>query len=297
MSERDKKRMAAMRLFGALSGVDEEYLAKCEADAAGAAKGNIVFFERFGHFVRKYGMAVAAVFCVAVLGASVAGYRLGGGKTADSNMQNSGMAPARNNTAEIAVEEKIDETQIYADESTTATGLQDGVQNLQAEIPQSDSLQQEKALETEYMDMEDRKLEEARAVSVVGEYLPDVFPESGEMDYLDTVDTEGQEKIVLGWNTGSRDAAENWFYLSIENLGDSRPDQTGTYTFFEEGEFTEGDVEEYIASNTAYSADVQRDGKTLSVLYEEQGNYVMLTIWGEPSGKEVWEMLNSVEGD
>lgn len=347
MSEKDRKREAAMRLFGALSGVDEEYLADCEADAGGATAGQKpVPFERLGLFMRKYGTAVAAVLCVAVLGISLTGYRLGGRKTADST-KNGGMAFLQENTAcadmeqgyEDAAEEMREASQDTVNSMTETSGTtandgssdsgsgndsndsiidnsasrettQDGLQEERAETVSKEKLQVEKEeasgeklkdnsqrMEAEQNLYANKKLtlEEARQVSVVGAYLPAVFPESGGIDALTAIDGEGQERIRLGWNTDKRDASEGWFYLTIENLGNSLPDWLEYSTVFDEEQVTKTDVEQCMAAKPAGAANSGAPEGTLNVLYENQGSYVLLTIWGEISSEEVWEMLDSVK--
>lgn len=348
MSEKDRKREAAMRLFGALSGVDEEYLADCEADAGEAAAGQKpIPFERLGLFMRKYGTAVAAVLCVAVLGVSLMDYRLGGRKTADST-QNGSMAFLQENTAgadmeqgyEDATEEMRDASQEAANSmaetsSTTTNGgsgddgsdngsndsivnnsaskenAQDGLQeeqsgayvkmNSQQEQTEAsgekldDDSQRMKADRNLYENGKNLTLEEARQVSVVGAYLPAVFPERGGIDALTAIDDEGQQRIRLGWNTDEKDVSEGWFYLTIENLGPSLPDWLEHNTVFEEEQITKANIEECMAAEPANVANSGTPEGTLSVLYENQGSYVLLTIWGEISSEEVWEMLDSVK--
>lgn len=324
MSEKDRKREAAMRLFGALSGVDEEYLAGCEADAGKATAGQeLIPFERLGLFMRKYGTAVAAVLCVAVLGVSLAGYRLSGRGTAGGT-QNGSMAFLQDNASGATINDEYEAAEEIRDASTdevnsiaktggtttnggndngsnnsTANDLtseetgQDGLQEQQAEAFDErlkDDLQRMEADRNLYAN-KNLTLEEARQVSVVGAYLPAVFPESGGIDALTAINDEGQERIQLGWNTDEKDVSEGWFYLTIENLGNSLPDWLEHNTVFEEEQITKANIEECMAAGPADAADSRTPGGALSVLYENQGSYVLLTIWGEISSEEVWKML------
>lgn len=80
-----EKREAAMRLFGALSGVDEAYLEASES----AGGGKLVPFGRLAGFRRRYGRLVAAVLVLCVLGAGYAGVRsLEGGSVNNMATQN-----------------------------------------------------------------------------------------------------------------------------------------------------------------------------------------------------------------
>lgn len=348
MSEQNRKREAAMRLFGALSGVDEEYLAACEIDtgkaaadtlkAAGdadrgvtdtlkttedtgseTARQKLVPFERLGSFVRKYGMAVAAVLCVVVLGVSLAGYQLSGRKAMDST-QNGSMAMLQENAADSAVNQEYGGAPEAAEESedrntmTNGSGAADGeniddlstrlasknvLQEEQMQGYEKDSIEQELSLKKELMSQPSETeslmtLEQAREVRVVGGYLPEALPESGSLSVLYGTADEGQERITLGWNIDSENESEDWFYLVIENLGSDQSDWLNDSTVFGADRLTRENVEKILTKDSANTSASGTAEGTLGVLYENQGNYVLLTFYGEASAEEVWEMLNSV---
>ena len=69
MSEREK-RDGAIRIFEALSGVDEKYLEACEQEQR---TGVAVPFGRFASFNRRYGKFVAAALIFCVVGAGYLG--------------------------------------------------------------------------------------------------------------------------------------------------------------------------------------------------------------------------------
>jgi hypothetical protein len=92
MSRQDRKKEAAFRIMEALSGVDEELLAGCEAvEKTGYKKAA----ERAGRkkrylFAQRYQRAAAAVLCLAVLGSAFYGIRhLGGGSTGSAGTADS----------------------------------------------------------------------------------------------------------------------------------------------------------------------------------------------------------------
>lgn len=345
MSEKDRKRDAAMRLFGALSGVEEEYLAACEADAGKDAvntlkaaadtgkdgmdtlkaavdagsetvKQKLMPFHRLGSFVRRYGTAVAAVLCVIMFGVSMAGYRLGGSKTMDST-QNGSMALQQQNTAgavmdqEEAAPEEPDAASWIPENEGAGSSITDGITDrFSAKEVMQDDLKKEDAesstnqdlvskrlgsMESSLGNVKDVTLEQARDVKVVGEYLPEVFPESGAINVLYATDDEGQESITLGWNTDKAVQTVGWFYLTIENLGDSLPDGLDAGTVIEGEQLDGGSIEECQAMVTVNAAGSETSERTLSVLYENQGDYVLLTVYGEVSVEEIWKMLNSVK--
>lgn len=327
MSEMDRKRDAAMRLFGALSGVDEEYLAGCEADAGkavsdvgeGAAGQKVVPFQRLGSFVRKYGMVVAAVLCVAVLGVSLTGYRLGGRKAMDST-QNGSIALQQENAAGFAADQEYVGVPEAAEELeggsivTNGSGAADGdnIDDLSTRLASKNVLQDEHVQENAELSIEQKPalkkklmsqpseteslmtLEQAREVRVVGGYLPETFPESGSLSVLYGTEDEGQERITLGWNIDSENESEDWFYLVIENLGSNQSNQSNDSTVFEADQLTREKVEGILTKDPMNTSASGAAEKNLGVLYENQGNYVLLTFYGEASAKEVWEMLSSV---
>lgn len=327
MSEMDRKRDAAMRLFGALSGVDEEYLAGCEADAGktaaaageGTAGQKTVPFQRLGSFVRKYGMAVAAVLCVAVLGVSLTGYRLGGRKAMDST-QNGRIALQQENAAGFAADQEYVGVPEAAEELeggsivTNGSGAADGenIDDLSTRLASKNVLQDEHVQENAELSIEQKQalkkelmsqpseteslmtLEQAREVRVVGGYLPEALPESGSLNVLYGTEDEGHERITLGWNIDSENESKDWFYLVIENLGSDQSDWLNDSTVFAADRLTRENVERILVKDSANTSASGTAEGTLGVLYEDQGNYVLLTFYGEVSAKEVWKMLSSV---
>lgn len=334
MSEENRKREAAIRLFGALSGVDEEYLAACEADAAVKKRQERsgMVFGGLNRFVRKYGTAVAAVLCIAVLGASVAGYRAANRIAGGSPAKSADPADmAFQEAAEGAVEEEsLRET--TTDDVADAAGTE--LLTPAAGSPESDgtdSMSSGSAIRSQtngmesMSDKEDLKkklgclpgdddgeimtLEQVRALDVVGGYFPAVLPESGAISVLYGRDIPGQEKITMGWNL-EPESSSGWFYVLVENLGSELPDRTEaliadvtkpeTYksnpegVVFWESDFEERLVEECLIPNWDNSDGLNLPGGTFSVLCEEEGNYVLVTFYGEGTAEEVWEMMRSV---
>lgn len=333
MSEENRKREAAIRLFGALSGVDEEYLAACEADAAvkkrEERKG--IAFGGLNRFVRKYGTAVAAVLCIAVLGASVVGYRaanrIAGGNPAKS------ADPADMALQEVAEEVAEAESlrEITPDDAagteilTPAAGSpeSDGTDSMnsgsaiQDQTNRMESMSDKEDLQKKQIEClrgddgrEIMTLEQVRALDVVGGYFPAALPESGAISVLYGRDIPGQEKITMGWNL-DLESPSGWFYVLVENLGSELPDQTEaliadvtkpeTYksnpegVVFWESDFEEKLVEECLIPDWDNSDGLNLPGGTFGVLYKEDGNYVLVTFYGEGTAEEVWEMMRSVK--
>ena len=212
---------------------------------------------------------------------------------------------------EAAPEAPAATNRISADEGTEyGSSITDGMSDMfSAKEVMQDNLQEKNAESSVDQDLpyqrlgsresasrsdKDMTLEYAREVEVIGKYLPEVFPKSGAINILRGTDEEGQERVTLGWNTDKAAPSACWFYLTIENLGDSLPDWLDTGTVIEEEQLNGGNVEGCLAMGTANAADLGTSERALSVLYENQGNYVLLNISGEISVEEVWEMLDSI---
>lgn len=118
MSKREK-RDGAMRIFEALSGVDERYLEACEQDGTvdageplggGAGqKTKVVPFAGLAHFNRKYGKLVAAALVLCVVGVGYWGmnsFRMGSDNTMNSMVPLSEMAVMQAPAAEEAMPEE-----------------------------------------------------------------------------------------------------------------------------------------------------------------------------------------------
>lgn len=250
MSEENRKREAAIRLFGALSGVDEEYLAGCEADTAqkGGARKKIAP-AGFGRFVRKHGTAAAAVLCVAVLGVSVAGYRaanqIGAGKSAmydaspgmaqeELAAENAGDEPFWGIAADerADAEEQISEAGSPASDGNGSSASGSTPQNHTNELTNVEAYKdnlEEKRTEMCSLPKEDGGTvmtpEQVRALDVVGDYFPAVLPGDGEISVLCGRDIQGQEMFTMGWNADSKSESSGRFYVQAENLGDTLPDR------------------------------------------------------------------------
>lgn len=316
MSERDRKREGAMRLFGALSGVDEEYLAGCEADKQ-ASRGAVRFW-RTG-FVRRYGAAVAAALGVIVLGISAYVYQFsGGGKTASmdcapqenvaARLENAGEQKDFPQEGVEAAEDEAAEAPAggqllgdTADENLTAPRQEEQSmmqQDGSMSVKMTDQKEKMDGLAEEKISGERITLEQARAVPTVGEYLPDELPvDSGECEVY-AVTEPGQEKVMLVWNREPETEDSEWFCLEIDNLGENGPAWTDSSTLLAAEELTKEAVESVIGTRSGEDAGTGTRGgygAMLGILYEEEGEYVLLTYRGEMTAKQVWEMLGSVK--
>ncbi len=309
---------SAMRLFGAFSGVDEVYLAACEEDnGAGEARvsGPAVF-------VHRYGRAMAAALCLVVLGAGFLGYQTDrfADKSADYNaggaadMISMERAPAE----EAADEPEMGYNSIYAPESAqqeaqTEENMTDGIgsdgeswkKNSDSELQaysgnasdQSNVLTD--VLKAELAAGREITLDEARKLLVVGDYLPDIWPEQGNVAQVSCNDAQGNEALVVGWSYGE---GKGGFRLTITNLGDIASEENAIegYPVYKAEEFSRECVEENIAGQSDGRNDKDVANVALGsfgVLYRTRDEAcVSVRFEGSGSVDEIWEMMSSIGG-
>lgn len=242
MSKQEKQMTGAMRIFEALSGVDEELLIRCEDEA----KKKVPIW--------YYGKVVAACLCFVLMGALLWGTRTIM-KTAENASGSASMAPAA--AAEAAMEEAACEAETALDgvvgqrDTTTETdsgnvvgeagnsnsSLADVITESKVEdagVAKQESIKQESTnseiagleaitdlsnskenatedtiLEGAPLDKRRKlSLEDAKTVAVLGEYVPNVIPagyifENAWLTEKST--TLDAERVTLCWVNGMDD--------------------------------------------------------------------------------------------
>ncbi|MCM1099963.1 MAG: hypothetical protein NC079_06315 [Clostridium sp.] len=263
--DRARRREAAMRLFEALSGVDEEYLAAGEAEVdveENRAENTGRRADRHGAvpFLQRYGKAVAAALCLAVLGASYLSLRYGviprsadssGGMARDMNG-----APAWESAAEAQMYDTAPMAVAQSEGNFAGGAAEDGAAGIgYAQSPEAaagaanDGVDQQLALNgvenqkgnvtTELTEKSKEGLQvmiddtsattaskeitvrQAQQYAVVGAFLPTVWPADGEVTAVYGDDTAGQESVTFRWTYGNQ-----WddFTVTVQNLGEDVPD-------------------------------------------------------------------------
>ncbi|MCM1090859.1 MAG: hypothetical protein NC092_10080 [Butyrivibrio sp.] len=257
MSYGDEKREAAMRLFGALSGVDEKYLEACEGNCNYKNNNNIEGIDNRSRekngsaggrsksgiavFVRRYGRSVAAVLTLAVLGGSIWAYQAGNIRdkdetTADASggamneaMIGEASAPRAGNPeraeepragASMGLEANGEGgSQINGAESYVLQSLEGALQE-----DNEEKLDQEYAQPDDFQGIAEKQKQitqlEASKLAVVGDYLPEVWPTQGSISQISCDDTAGEESLTIQWSYGDH---IDGFELSILNMGDTPP--------------------------------------------------------------------------
>lgn len=257
-NEENGRMEAAMRLFSALSGVDEEYLAASETRAQRADKRRSVVFWR------RYGRVMAAALCLAAFGtgyfslrqgvthksADLAGNAMTGG-TANAGAASDAMNAAMDTDMEDGMAVAISRQQEsdgnaasmknHAGEPNMEVGGGPDAAKIELESAKSESEQTVRAHENGILSIQEATgdglndmhkegvqaagkeitLAQAMTYEVVGDCLPTVWPSGGEITRVYGNDIEGGETVTMGWTY-----VNGWdtFLLSVDNLGDTLPD-------------------------------------------------------------------------
>lgn len=219
MNDNEKSVQKAMRIFEALSGVEEELLVECNKDDA--KKNSVIPFW-------KYGKAIAACFCLVVAGALVWTASVNGGfrsvKTSDSAAAlDIEMAADSYDMADAA--QGVQENSVGAEEGAMQNdvgAVMEGAQETGGSVME-DILQEESTLEKEIEDAQSEMLEQdcstalppddrekiselaAKKLDVYGVFVPNALPsgyvyESGSK--LQNTVTGEETGVSLCWTKG-----------------------------------------------------------------------------------------------
>ena len=304
----NEKQNGAIRLFEAMSGVDEKYLAACEDYKKTKPKGVIVFMQ-------KYGKGMAAMLCLAVLGAGYVSMQ----QLAESDKAATAMDAAMNAAAESQAASEAPREEAEMEESLREELMTDGAMlngavsgtasenkeiGAETEMPKPESDMQESSTPAkDYVNEigreddlkaveEEMTMEEAKELSVVGEYVPDSWPEDGVFVDISGVQEIGAESVKVLWiNNNMQDA----FVVKVENLGEDVPEWV-----------KEGIRQDCIVQRDEFSKEfIVMNGKTSSgntdnaeivevdigILHESGSNYVLVRFKGKSAVDQIWELL------
>ncbi len=299
MSNDSKRRQGAERLFGALSGVDEEYLAACEKDRGGrgSSPGRIMFL------AQKYGKA-AAVLGIAVLGIGLLGLQaakfpqLSRDAKSDMQFQNGSgiMSGSAHEEPEMKTDGDASAGEMAAD-SAEAAPVQKDPEDYNAE--NMEKFKTDSAEDKEVI-VEDQALTLALAgeTSVVGNYLPSALPPEGEIAWVTRETLTDQERVTFCWTYPDGKGSFLW---TAQNFGMEEPDWEEPdwkeklpegQSLLEGAEMTRDDMEAQIAD--AVLPDGRIDDGVLCICYHSNDNYILIVFQGSCDTDTLWEMLRSV---
>lgn len=318
----------AMKIFEALSGLDEELLERSEEPFGVHAKRKVIPFTR-------YSRLIAACACLlVVVGGVYAGTRFGIGPygtlqtekaeavcedvTLDEEMEQNA-APA-----EGTVPKNVEELQEMIPENVVndEKGLQEKAGNV--------GEQEEAAVEekTEFAHVKDGMAsrsefiseEEARAMETVGAYVPRTFPTGYQFESAHRIEEDGiTSGVGLCWTRGIDDIMI-WIYdtkvdtsqekFLIADISKPKTYDVRLYEIpyadtvpeeyreiFEHPVFAEQDlslniVKSRMKISDADSGDTDTPRGMFSVLYDDG---ILVKFNGRGSAEEIWEMFESVQ--
>lgn len=309
MSEQlNEKREGAIRLFEAMSGVDEQYLVACE-DYKKTKSGGVVVF------MQKYGKGMAAVLCLAVLGAGYVSMM----QVANTDKVAMDCAPAASMPAsqeqceaeapvrmEEAAEECMPDDDIMTD-NALSNGLsgssalehkeigaeQDGARS-ETEIHKNSVTTEDFGSEfakDDFDALDELTMEEARKLVVVGEYIPQNWPEDEGVTIVlasKNVVENGSKNVYLLWESNTTNEV---YQVVIEKLS---PDSLESVQERLGKDIIQADnfSKEFILANgEAVSEDSDVVDADFAVLHNTGSEYVLVHFMGNGSGEQIWELF------
>lgn len=328
-SMEEKRMNGALRLFEALSGVDEELLAKCEVKPTGKANRQHLNKQKIFDFLHG-GAALVAAVCVLAVGvyawqmnspmfmtkntASNADTVAYGENTAGAG------APATMQEAAVAMPEAAPEE---AEKVEAGSEEMKGSENAVIEQKQAEAEDLQQCMQEIVIDSgigKDTRMEiteaEARQMAVLGEYVPTVLPagytwESGK---LSAATEDAPERVFLIWTRGMDyielaitrvDAtelqltditAEETYNVHLydipyaETIPEEYRDTFNNPVFMAEDLSLE--LIEKRMKSFADAGDTDTPRGNFSVLYE---NGVLVDFGGRGTAQEIWEMFESMD--
>lgn len=311
MSEQlNDKQRSAQRLFGALSGVDQKYLAACEADkGTDKSRGVLVF-------MGKYGKAMAAVLCLALLGIGFYGVQHAGVSSDMAAPAGEAMANDAAVQRECAEEEpaeagntKVTESEdLYFAENESEKSVsedKDGAMNNLADFRDSvvegaATEHKEEGAEGLQIPMESGKeqgvemsLEEACAIPVIGEYVPVNWPQEGTLEEIVAyTDLESGEicRISLWWS--HENAIEDMWVVVDRKEGRISENEEKAYKV-QAGQAVRAEdfTREFVETKMSSASNNGTSRGQFSVLYQNSDYFVSVYFYGDGTPDQVWELL------
>ncbi len=287
----EEKRQGAIRIFEALSGVDQELLERSEAENK---KGTAVFPFAGGSKI------LAAALCFVVLGAGAfAGRRLllSGGASSRSSQ------PVQEMAAFDAADAPGSQGNGGRDNGEQSAMAQDGVGEEAMEMEAAQAQEEagpetaQESLTTDYSNeislSQELSEEQVRATEVLGAYVPKTLPEGYVFDRASITSDETGETLFIIWNRGmdeislrlSLQDAENLLFVDVEN-----PD-TSDNPVFRSSELSEEMISSCMKTYED-AGDTSTPRGSFAVYYEEDG--VLVSFTGRGDAESIWKMFASI---
>ena len=301
----EEKRQGAIRIFEALSGVDQELLERSEAENK---KGTAVFSFARGSKI------LAAALCFVVLGAgALTGRRLllSGGASSRSSQSVQEMSAFDAADAQggqdngeqsaMAQDSPEGETAMAQDSPEGEAAMAQG--SITEEAVEREAAQEEadsEAVQDSQIDYSSKSSsaqelaeEQARQTAVLGAYVPTILPEGYVFDRANITSDETGETLFIMWINGmdeislglSLQDAENLLFVDVEN-----PET------FDNPVFKSSDLSEELISSRIKiyedAGDTSTPRGSFAVYYEEDG--VLVSFTGRGDAESIWKMFASI---
>lgn len=262
----DEKRSGAVKIFQALSFVDEELLSRSENEG-----------KRYS--LQSYAQVLAACICLVVLG----GAMLVNTQRSKNSVSEDCASPEMAMQIEDAGEPEVGEKQVVNEKESAATGGAQTFVEAENQDSHTEGMLQDlmTVLDEEYF----------RTMDVLGKYVPGDIPSGYTFagGYRD--ETENSPRSVcLTWKTDS-----DSFAISIREFADAgEPTEetvTEEYPVFAEGDVTLGVIRDYMTEYKG-TEDIDASVRVFAVLYDSG---VLVEFRGCDAAEEIWGMLQSME--
>ena len=301
----EEKRQGAIRIFEALSGVDQELLERSEAENK---KGTAVF-----SFARGSKILAAALGFVVLGAGALTGRRLllSGGASSRSSQSVQEMAAFDAADAQggqdngeqsaMAQDSPEGETAMAQDSPEGETAMAQG--SITEEAVEREAAQEEadsEAVQDSQIDYSSKSSsaqelseEQARQTAVLGAYVPTILPEGYVFDRANITSDETGETLFIMWINGmdeislglSLQDAENLLFVDVEN-----PET------FDNPVFKSSDLSEELISSCIKiyedAGDTSTPRGSFAVYYEEDG--VLVSFTGRGDAESIWKMFASI---
>ena len=258
---------------------------------------------------------MAAVLCLAVLGAGYftmqTGVKSDSCETADApkNTATASQKCADTGEPEAAMEEAAENDYKGVVTDGTENGAISGASGMDIEGEMLDSAKpeadvQQPMVRTEDLaeekyaqedcgaEMPEMTLEEVRALPVIGEYVPENWPDEGVFVRISGSREEGAECAALLW---TYDNMQDGFLVKVENMGGELPEWVNEE--IDGGSVIQGEdlSKEYVLFRVQvptgdYEAIGMPEGE-FGVLYKMDLDYVLVTFKGRGAVEDVWNLM------
>lgn len=262
----DEKRSGAVRIFQALSFVDEELLSRSENEG-----------KRYS--LQSYAQVLAACICLVVLG----GAMLVNTQRSKNSVSEDCASPEMAMQLEDAGEPEVGEKQAVNEKESAATGGAQTFVEAENQDSHTEGMLQDSmtVLDEEYF----------RTMDVLGKYVPGDIPSGYTFagGYRDETE-HSPRSVCLTWKTDS-----DSFAISIREFADAgEPTEetvTEEYPVFAEGDVTLGVIRDYMTEYKG-TEDIDASVRVFAVLYDSG---VLVEFRGCDAAEEIWGMLQSME--